>query len=61
MDVYDILRNNAITCSEFESLELTATGFDSKELTAYKGVMLSKTHAERDMFKINLLNMINKD
>ena len=35
MDVYDILRNNAITCSEFESLDLTATEFDSKELTAY--------------------------
>jgi len=27
-----------------------------KELTTYKGVMISKTHAERDMFKINLLN-----
>lgn len=31
-----------------------------KELTAYKGVMISKTHAERDMFKINLLNSMNK-
>lgn len=27
-----------------------------KELTTYKGVMISKTHAEKDMFKINLLN-----
>ena len=32
-----------------------------KELTAYKGVMVSKTHAERDMFKINLLNSMNKN
>ena len=32
-----------------------------KELTAYKGVMLSKSHAERDMFKINLLNSMNKN
>ena len=31
-----------------------------KELTTYKGVMVSKTHADKDMFKINLLNMIGK-
>lgn len=31
-----------------------------KELTTYKGVMVSKSHAERDMFKINLLNSMNK-
>ena len=29
-----------------------------KELTTYKGVMVSKSHAEKDMFKINLLNML---
>ncbi len=32
-----------------------------KELTAYKGVMVSRTHADRDMFKINLLNSMNKN
>ena len=31
-----------------------------KELTTYKGVMISKTHADKDIFKINLLNMIEK-
>ena len=31
-----------------------------KELTTYKGVMISKTHAEKDIFKINLLNMLEK-
>ena len=31
-----------------------------KELSTYKGVMVSKSHAEKDMFKINLLNMIRK-
>ena len=31
-----------------------------KELTTYKGVMVSKSHADRDMFKINLLNMLDK-
>ena len=30
-----------------------------KELSTYKGVMVSKSHAERDMFKINLLNMLD--
>ena len=30
------------------------------ELVTYKGVMISKEHSEKDMFKINLLNMINK-
>ena len=30
------------------------------ELSTYKGVMISKTHPEKDMFKINLLNMLNK-
>ena len=29
------------------------------ELTSYKGVPISKRHAEKDMFKINLLNMIS--
>jgi len=31
-----------------------------KELTTYKGVMISKTHSEKDIFKINLLNMLEK-
>jgi len=31
-----------------------------KELTTYKGVPVSKSHAEKDMFKINLLNMLGK-
>ena len=30
------------------------------ELVTYKGVMVSKDHADKDMFKINLLNMIQK-
>ena len=30
------------------------------ELTTYKGVMVSKTHSEKDMFKINLLNTLQK-
>lgn len=30
------------------------------ELVTYKGVMVSKEHSDKDIFKINLLNMINK-
>ena len=30
------------------------------ELTTYKGVMISKQNQEKDMFKINLLNMLKK-
>lgn len=30
------------------------------ELSTYKGVMISKTHPEKDMFKINLLNVLGK-
>ena len=32
-----------------------------KNLLPIKGVMVSKSHAERDMFKINLLNSMNKN
>jgi len=32
-----------------------------KELTTYKGVMVSKSHRDLDMFKINLFNSMNKD
>ena len=31
-----------------------------KELTTYKGVLVSKSHKDTDMFKINLLNMLDK-
>jgi len=31
------------------------------ELSTYKGVMISRSHPKKDMFKINLLNMLNKD
>ena len=30
------------------------------ELGAYKGVMISKENAQKDMFKINLLDLLNK-
>ena len=30
------------------------------ELSTYKGVMISKSNPEKDMFKVNLLNILNK-
>ena len=39
--------------------EILSEGHQS-ELVTYKGVMISKQHSDKDMFKINLLNMINK-
>ena len=42
-----------------EPVDILSEGHQS-ELVTYKGVMVSKEHAEKDMFKINLLNMIQK-
>lgn len=40
-------------------IEILSEGHQS-ELVTYKGVMISKQHSDKDMFKINLLNMIQK-
>ena len=34
-DIYDAVRYDAISCNEFDALELTATDFDAVEITAY--------------------------
>lgn len=34
-DIYDSVRYDAITCTEFEALDLTATEFDAVEITAF--------------------------
>ena len=39
--------------------DILAEGHQS-ELQTYKGVMVSKAHSDKDIFKINLLNMIQK-
>lgn len=43
MDVYETLRNDAVTCTEFDGLELTATEFDALEITAYNFDVNGKT------------------
>lgn len=42
-NVYDALRNNSITCTEFDNLELTATEYDDKEISAYNFDVNGKT------------------
>ena len=39
--------------------EILAEGHRT-ELTTYKGVMISKSNPQKDIFKVNLLNMLNK-
>ena len=57
---YTVYNNEKIVMlDKFEPVEILSEGHAS-ELVTYKGVMVSKQHAEKDMFKINLLNMINK-
>ena len=51
--------NKIVMLDKFEPTEILSEGHAS-ELVTYKGVMVSKQHAEKDMFKINLLNMIQK-
>ena len=48
-----------VMLDKFEPKEILSEGHAS-ELVTYKGGMVSKQHADKDMFKINLLNMIEK-
>ena len=48
-----------VMLDKFEPIEILSEGHASV-LVTYKGVMVSKQHADKDMFKINLLNMIQK-
>ena len=52
-------KEKTVMLDKFEPLGILGEGHAS-ELVTYKGVMVSKEHAEKDMFKINLLNMIQK-
>ena len=57
---YLVYENEKIVMlDKFEPKEILSEGHAS-ELVTYKGVMVSKQHTEKDMFKINLLNMIEK-
>ena len=57
---YSVYKNQRIIMLDNLTPDDILTEGHQKELTTYKGVMVSKTHAEKDIFKINLLNMIEK-
>ena len=48
-----------IMLDRLEPIDILSEGHQS-ELVAYKGVMVSKEHLDKDIFKINLLNMLQK-
>lgn len=48
-----------IMLDKLQPIEILSEGHQS-ELVTYKGVMVSKEHSEKDIFKINLLNMLQK-
>ncbi len=58
---YTVYENQKLVMLDTITPEEILSEGHQKELTTYKGVMVSKSHAERDMFKINLLNSINKN
>ena len=53
------LNDHIVMLNTISPEDILAEGHQS-ELVTYKGVMVSKEHAEKDMFKINLLNLIQK-
>ena len=56
---YTVYENQNIVMLNTITPEDILTEGHQKELTTYKGVPVSKSHAEKDMFKINLLNMLD--
>ena len=57
---YLVYENNKIVMLDKLTPEDILSEGHQSELVTYKGVMVSKEHSEKDMFKINLLNMIQK-
>mgnify|MGYP000936058041 CR=1 FL=1 len=57
---YTVFENkNKVLLETITPEEILSEGHRT-ELPTYKGVMISKVNAEKDMFKINLLNMLGK-
>lgn len=58
---YSVYLEQKIVMLETLTPEDILTEGHQKELTTYKGVMVSKSHKDLDMFKINLLSQMNKN
>ena len=56
---YTVYENQKLVMLDTLTPEDILTEGHQKELSTYKGVMVSKSHADIDMFKINLLNMLD--
>ena len=57
---YIVYKNEKIIMlNKIEPIEILSEGHQS-ELITYKGVMVSKQHSDKDLFKINLLTMLQK-
>ena len=52
-------QENIIMLDKIEPVDILSEGHQS-ELDTYKGIMVSKQHSDKDIFKINLLNMLQK-
>ena len=52
-------KDNTVILDTITPEDILTEGHQS-ELVTYNGVMVSKQHSEKDLFKINLLNMIQK-
>jgi hypothetical protein len=57
---YIVYENMGVVLLKTILPDVLLEGYTS-ELSTYKGVMVSKSNPEKDMFKINLLNMLNRD
>ena len=57
---YTVYENQKIVMLNNITPDDILTEGHQKELSTYKGVPVSKSHADKDIFKINLLNMLNK-
>ena len=53
------LEKNIVLLTNITPEEILDEGHRS-ELETYKGVMISKSNPKKDMFKVNLLNMLQK-
>ncbi len=58
---YTVYENQKLIMLDTITPEEILSEGHQKELETYKGVMISKSHADRDKFKINLLNSMNKN
>ena len=58
--IYHVYSNEKLILIDKLVPEDILTEGHQSELVTYKGVMVSKQHSDKDIFKINLLNMINK-